>query len=82
MKKFALATFSALVASVSVANADQFSVTSMPLGQFPAVIDNAATGSIGAPLKKRTLERDGVAFTQFYKLDDKGNSVIVSEQAN
>mgnify|MGYP003526710272 CR=1 FL=1 len=82
MKKFALVTLSALVASASIAGADTFSVTSMPLGQFPVATDNAATGSIGAPLKKRVVERDGVAITQFYKLDAKGNSVIVSEDAN
>lgn len=82
MKKIALVTLSALIASASIAGADTFSVNSMPLGQFPAATDNAATGSIGAPLKKRTVERDGIAVTQFYKLDAKGNAVIVSEEAN
>lgn len=82
MKKFALVTLSALIASASIASADTFSVNSMPLGQFPAATDNNPTGSIGAPLKKRTVERDGVAVTQFYKLDAKGNAVVVSEETN
>jgi hypothetical protein len=82
MKKIALVTLSALIASASIASADTFSVTTMPLGQFPAATDNSPTGSIGAPLKKRTVERDGVAVTQFYKLDANGNTVVVSESAN
>ena len=63
MKKFALVTLSALIATASVARADTFSVNSMPLGSIPADTDMNATGSIGTPLKKRTVERDGVAFT-------------------
>jgi hypothetical protein len=82
MKKFALVTLSALIASASIASADPFSVNALPLGQFPAATDSTPTGSIGAPLKKRTIERDGVAVTQYYKLDSKGNAVIVSEDAN
>ena len=82
MKKFAFVTLSALIASASIASAQSFDVSSMPLGQFPSATDNTATGSIGAPLKKRLVERDGVAVTQFYKLDAKGNAVVVSETAN
>lgn len=82
MKKLALVTLSALIASAPIASAQSFDVGAMPLGQFPAATDNAATGSIGAPLNKRTIERDGVAFTQFYKLDEKGKTVIVSEEVN
>lgn len=82
MKKIALVALSTLIVSASIANADSFSVTSMPLGQFPAGTDNTPTGSIGAPLKKRTVERNGVAITQFYKLDANGNAVVVSETAN
>jgi hypothetical protein len=82
MKKFALVTLSALIASASIAGAQSFDVSTMPLGQFPAATDNAATGSIGAPLKKRVIKRDGVAISQFYKVDAKGNAVVVSENAN
>ena len=82
MKKFALANLSALIASASIASAQSFDVSTMPLGQFPVATDNAATGSIGAPLKKRVVERDGVAINQFYKLDGEGHAVIVSEDAN
>jgi hypothetical protein len=80
MKKFALATLSALIASASIASADSFSVTSMPLSAIPATTDNIATGSVGAPLKKRVIERDGAAVTQFYTVDGKGNAVVVSEE--
>jgi hypothetical protein len=82
MKKFALVTLSALIASASIASAQSFDVSSMPLGQFPSATDNTATGSIGAQLKKRVVERDGVAVTQFYKLDAKGNAVVISEDTN
>ena len=82
MKKFALVTLSALIATASVARADTFSVNSMPLGSIPADTDMNATGSIGTPLKKRTVERDRVAITQFYKFDANGNAVVVSEETN
>ena len=82
MKKFALVTLSALIASASIASADTFSVNSLPLGAVPAGTDATPTGSIGTPLKKRTVERDGVAVTQFYKLDANGNTVVVSEKTN
>ncbi len=82
MKKLALVTLSALIASASIASAQSFDVGNMPLGQFPAATDNSATGSIGTPLKKRTVERDGVAVTQFYKHAANGKSVVVFEDAN
>jgi hypothetical protein len=82
MKKFVLVTLSALIASASIAGAQSFDVGTMPLGQFPAATDNAATGSIRAQLKKRVIKRDGAAVTQFYKLDANGNAVVISEDAN
>lgn len=82
MKKFALVTLSALIASASIASAQSFDVSAMPLGQFPAATDTAATGSIGAQLNKRVVERGGVSITQFYKLDANGKAVIVSEDTN
>ncbi|MGB8819393.1 MAG: hypothetical protein WCC66_15885 [Rhizobiaceae bacterium] len=82
MKKIALVTLSALIASASVAGAQTIDLNSMPLGQFPTVTDMNPTSSIGEKLKKRVVVRDGRTITQYYNLDTEGKIVIVSESGN
>lgn len=82
MKKIAIATLAALVALQGSAFAQSFDLNALPLSQFPAAVDNASTGSIGARLHQRIVRHDGASFTQFYTVDAKGNETIVSEKRN
>ena len=82
MKKTSLIALSLLIAASGAASAQSFDLNSMPLGQFPSATDNTATGSIGAPLKKRMIVRDGVNVTQLFTVDENGDVRIVSEKKN
>ena len=82
MKKISLIALSLLIAVSGAASAQSFDLNSMPLGQFPSITDNTATGSIGAPLKKRMIVHDGVNVTQFFTVDENGDVTIVSEKKN
>jgi hypothetical protein len=82
MKKISLLALASLIALSGVASAQSFDLNAMPLGQFPSVTDKVSTGSIGAPLKKRVIVRDGANVTQFYTVDDNGDVTVVSEKAN
>lgn len=82
MKKYALVTLSALIASISFASAQTFDLNSMPLGQFPSSTDASPTGSIGVQLKKRVVVRDGETITQYFNVDTEGKIVIVSESGS
>jgi hypothetical protein len=82
MKKISLLALASLVALSGFASAQSFDINAMPLGQFPTVADTVSTGSIGAPLKKRVIVRDGANVTQFYTVDENGDVKIVSEKAN
>ena len=80
MKKISLIALSALIAVSGAASAQTFDINAMPLGQFPSMTDNASTGSIGTPLKKRVIVRDGANVTQFYTVNDNGDVKVVSEK--
>ncbi len=80
MKKISLIALSTLIALSGAASAQSFDINTMPLSQFPSMTDNASTGSIGYPLKKRVIVRDGANVTQFYTVDDNGDVKIVSEK--
>lgn len=80
MKKISLIAIASLIAVSGVASAQSFDINAMPLGQFSSMTDKTATGSIGAPLKKRVIVRDGVNVTQYYNVDENGKVTIVSEK--
>lgn len=80
MKKISLVALGALIALSGAASAQSFDINAMPLGQFPSMTDTVATGSIGNPLKKRVIVRDGANVTQFYTVDDDGDVKVVSEK--
>jgi hypothetical protein len=82
MKKISLIAIASLIAVSGVANAQSFDLNAMPLGQFPSMTDKVSTGSIGAPLKKRVIVRDGANVTQFFTVDDNGDMTIVLEKKN
>ena len=82
MKKISLIALSFLIAVSGAASAQSFDLNAMPLGQFPSVTDKTSTGSIGAPLKKRVIVRDGESITQFFTVGENGDVTIVSEKAN
>ncbi len=80
MKKISLIALSTLIALSGAASAQSFDINAMPLSQFPVATDMNATGSIGHPLKKRMIVRDGANVTQFYTVDDNGDVKVVSEK--
>ncbi len=82
MKKISLVAFASLIALSGVAGAQSFDINAMPLSSIPTATDNTATGSIGAPVKKRVVVRDGVKVTQLFTVDQNGDLNIVSEKAN
>ena len=82
MKKISLIAAASLIALSSAASAQSFDLNAMPLGQFPSLTDKTSTGSIGSPLKKRIIVRDGASVTQYFTVGENGDVTIVSEKKN
>jgi hypothetical protein len=82
MKRLTLVAIAALIALSSAAQAQSIDLNSMPLGNIPAKLDSAETGSI--PAKKvlvRTIDRKGQSITQRYTVASDGAVTVISEQA-
>jgi hypothetical protein len=83
MKKILLVAIASLLALSGAAGAQSFDINTMPLGDIPAKMDNAPTGSIAAKkVFARTINRDGVSVTQYYTIAKDGSDVVLSETAN
>jgi hypothetical protein len=83
MKKTSLVAIASLLALSSAASAQSFDINTMPLGDIPAKMDNAPTGSIAAKkVFERTIKRDGVKVTQYYTIAKDGSDMVLSEEAN
>jgi hypothetical protein len=82
MKRLTLVAIAALTALSSAAQAQSIDLNSMPLGNVPAKLDSAETGSI--PTRKvlvRTIDRDGQSITQRFTVANDGSVTIISEEA-
>ena len=73
----------ALLSFAGAAQADAFSVNSLPLSGFTAKTDAVETGSVAAKkVFMRKVTRDGASVTQYYTLAKDGSAVVFSEEAN